>query len=166
MIKYGQIIDSGFEPSKIHIYNAFVEYYKNPIFTKIKNINGFSVYMVKIYAMLGNAYRYLILFVTQDINPLQFTTPMKNIEWISLQTRTLEDHHKLSPYIYRAESLPPLNQLITAIERDDEKCVYTSVDYPLSITLLNTKKNCKYQYQEKGTIASALETFQTIINFK
>jgi len=166
MSEFGQIINQQYDPSKNVVYDAFTEYFNNPVMTKIKNVQNYSVYMCNIYSMLGKSYRYLILFVEHDNNPNGVEKQMNECEWASLQTRTLEDNHKLKPHFYNARKTVELSQKINISTRDNIQCNYTTETFPLNVTLLNTRKNNKYQYQPIGTIVSALETYQTIINFK
>jgi hypothetical protein len=166
MSEYGKIINPHYDPSKNIVYEAFTDYFNNPLLTKIKNVNNYTVYMAKIHAMLGNAYRYLVLFVDRDVNMFGTTKDMKELTWISLQTRTLEDQHNIKSHNYQPEQKPPLNQKINIQNQNETQSTYNSVDFPLVITLLHTRKNNSYQYQPTGTIVSAIETFQTIINFR
>ena len=165
MSEYGQIINPQYDPSKNIIYESFCDYFGNPILTKIKDVESFSVYMSRIYTMIGNSYRYLILFIKKDINRVGFTQSMKTAEWISLQTRTLEDIHDLKPHKYQAKITGELSQKVNIKSRDEKQSVYESEKFKLFITLLHTRKNFTYQYQNTGTIISCLETYQTIINF-
>ena len=166
MSEYGQVINHHYDPSKNHIYEAFTKYFNNPTLTKIKNVDQFTVYMAKIHAMLGTSYRYLVIFVERDFNMFGTTKKMDELTWISLQTRTLEDKHDLKNHYYQASQKPPLNQKIHIQDQNEKQSTYFSCDFPLIITLLHTRKNNSYQYQPSGTIVSALETFQTIINFR
>ena len=166
MSEYGQVINPQYDPRKNHIYESFYSYYNNPILTKIKDVQTYSVYMTKIHAMLGNAYRYLILFIEKDFQPNGNTKYMKDCEWVSLQTRTLEEQHHLKPHVYKVEKKAPLDQTINVVSQDEKKSTYECKTFPLNITILHTRKNSIYQYQPTGTIVSALETFQTIITFK
>jgi hypothetical protein len=166
MIQYGQIIEEGYDPNTKNIYKSFVDYYNNPMMTKIKNVNGYSMYMIKIHAMLGNTYRYLIVFVSEDGKLNNTQIGLDKLEWVSFQTRTLEENHDILKHSYQPRKTYPLNQQIKLIDRDEDKSVYEAEDFKLVITLLHTKKGQKYQYQPNGTIVSSLETFQTIINFK
>jgi hypothetical protein len=166
MSEYGQEINPGYDPSKNTVYEAFVDYFNNPVLTKIKNVDNYTVYMTRIHSMLGNTYRYLILFVERDVNMFNTTKKMKELQWISLQTRTLEDNHNLKSHDYQASLKPPLNKKIKIQNQNVNKSTYYSDDFSLVITLLHTRKNNSYQYQSTGTIISALETYQTIINFR
>ena len=166
MAEYGQIINPTYDPKKNRTYEAFSRYYNNPILTKIKNVHTYSMYMTKIHAMLGNAYRYLILFTPKDSHPAGFKKGMNTCEWVTLQTRTLEDSHEIKSHRYEVISNPPLNQKINVTKRDHKQSVYEAESLPLIITLLHTRKDHTYQYHPTGTINSALETFQTIVSFK
>lgn len=167
MTEYGHIINPNFDPSKNILYEAFCDYFNNPTVTKIKNVEQFSVYMVKIFSMIGNAYRYLVLFVNIDSNNIGFKQSMKDLEWISLQTRTLEDYHDIPIHRYKAvTNIPELNQSLHIKTRDEKQSMYECENVPLVVTLLHTRKNYVMQYPNKGSIVSALETYQTIFNFK
>lgn len=166
MSEYGQIINPEYDPSKNIIYESLCDYFNNPMFKKIKDVENFSMYMVRIYTMIGNSYRYLILFTLKDTNKIGNLKEMKNIEWISLQTRTLEDVHDLKPYKYIPTTNSELSQKVNIKTRDEKQSVYECEKFNLIITLLHTRKNFTYQYQNTGTIISCLETYQTLINFK
>ena len=166
MIKHGYIINPNYDPLKIIVYETFDDYFNNPIVNKIKDIEQYSVYMTKIFSMIGNSYRYLILFVDKDSNNINFKQPMKNCEWISLQTRTLDDYHNRPSNKYKFTQIPELKQKITIKTRDEKHSVYDCENFPLSVTLLHTRKNFSMQYQNIGDIITALETYQTIFNFK
>tara|TARA_B110000908_G_scaffold170402_1_gene229867 strand:- start:250 stop:750 length:501 start_codon:yes stop_codon:yes gene_type:complete len=165
-MEFGQVINPEYDPSKNHLYKAFHEYFNNPILTKIKNVNNFTVYMAKIHAMLGNSFRYLILFVNRDVNNTGTEKRMEELDWVSLQTRTLEDQHDLKAHSYQVRQTPSLSNKINIDIRSEEQSTYDVDGYPITVTLLHTRKNNTYQYQATGTVVSALETYQTIINFK
>lgn len=166
MSEYGQMINPDFDPNKDNVYKYFYTYFNEPIMTKIKDVEIYSVYMTKIHAMLGNSYRYLILFIAKDIEKNGSTKKMSDCEWISLQTRTLEDFHNIKSHVYNAHRASYLNQKIIIKDRGETQTSYDVESLPIIITLLHTRKNCSYQYNQTGTVVSALETYQTIVNFK
>ena len=165
MSEFGQVINPHYDPSKNHVYEAFYTYFENPTLTKIKNVEVYTVYMATIHCMLGNGKRYLILFVERDFNVTGTEKNMKDLEWISLQTRTLDDHHNLKAQTYQVRKTPELSNKITLKTQNEDETTYDVDRYPLTVTLLHTRKNNSYQYQPTGTIVSALETYQTIVNF-
>lgn len=164
-MEFAEVINPSYDPKKNEVFEAFVEYFNNPLMVKIKNVSNFSMYCVKIYAMLGNAYRYLIVLSEIDFEELGFKKHLKDIEWVSLQTRTLQEKHIVHTHSYPKNLKPPLNDKISVQSRTEDASTYKAENLPLVITLLNTRKNNKHQYSPSGTIVSALETFQTIINF-
>lgn len=164
-MEFAEMINPSYDPTKNHVYEAFTDYFNNPTMVKIKNVKNFSMYMVKIYAMLGNAYRYLIVFIPSDFEPIGTKKSLQKCEWVSLQTRTLEDQHTIPPHNYQKNLRPPLNQQIKIHDRSMERSVYKAESFPLDITILHTRKKHLHQYHPTGTIISALETFQTIISF-
>ena len=166
MSEYGQIINPQYDPEKNNVYDAFSNYYNNPSLTKIKNVENYSMYICKIHALLGNAFRYLIVFIDQDTEAIGNKKFLKECEWVSLQTRTFEDNHKVSVHKYKVKNIFPFNQKINVKSRSENESTYESEIFSLTITLLHTRKDSMYQYQPVGTIISALETFQTVINFK
>ena len=122
--------------------------------------------MAKIFSMIGNSYRYLVLFVDRDYNNEGFKQSMKNCEWISLQTRTLDDIHDIPIHKYNPRTtIPELKQKINIKTRDEKQTIYECENFHLIVTLLHTRKNYTMQYQNTGTIASAIETYQTIFNW-
>jgi hypothetical protein len=122
--------------------------------------------MSKIQSLLGNTFKYLILFVKKDSNNIGYSKSMVEFEWISLQTRTLEDNHNIPNHSYKPKRIKSLDQKINIEARNEEKSTYNTEKFPLTVTILHTKKDNPHQYQSSGTITSALETFQTIVNFK
>lgn len=164
-MEFAEVINPSYDPKKNEVFEAFVDYFNNPLMVKIKNVSNFSMYCVKIYAMLGNAYRYLIVLTERDFEEVGFKKNLNDIEWVSLQTRTLQEKHMVHTHSYPTNLKTPLNDKINVKSRTEDSSTYKAEKLPLVITLLNTRKNNKHQYSPSGTIVSALETFQTIINF-
>jgi hypothetical protein len=164
-MELGQVINPDYDPRKNYVYESFTEYFNNPSMVKIKDVEVYSMYMIKIYAMLGNAYRYLILFVDKDNNKIGAKKPMSSLEWTSLQTRTLQENHDIPQHIYDVRKTDTMSQKIKINTKDDQQSTYSVETFPISVTLLHTRKNNIHQYNQSGTIVSALETFQTVIKF-
>jgi hypothetical protein len=161
MTEYGQLIDA-YDPNKDRMYLAFIEYFNNPIMTKIKNVDSFSVYMSKTYCLLNKECRYIITFIPQDNSIIGTTEKFSTLKWISLQTRTLSDRHNLPSHSYNAVGKGPLLAKITRIKTELLSSTYSCDEFPITITLLHTEKNSN-SYQNNGNIIAALETYQTII---
>jgi len=163
MASYGQILDTGYDPVKDNIYPLFHQYFENPRLVKIKNVDKYSMYMVKIHALLGVEFRYLIAFVPKNDLPIRDEKFLSQLEWESLQTRTLTDDHIIPSHSYTPKRLPNLDQKIQLRSKDDNQYVYNVIDLPIRITLLPTSKGL--DYNPSGTVVSALETYQTLVNW-
>lgn len=161
MAAYGQLIDE-YDPTKDRMYLAFAQYFNNPTMTKIKNVDGFSVYMSKTYCLLNKECRYIIAFIPVDGTSIGTTEEFCTLKWVSLQTRTLADRHNLPPHAYTAIGKGPLLAKITRTKTGQESSTYSCTDFPLTVTLLHTEKGSN-AYQDNGNLIAALETFQTII---
>lgn len=123
--------------------------------------------MAKIFSMIGNSHRYLVLFVNKDSNEIGVKKHMKDSEWLSLQTRSLTDIHNIPTHKYQSfAKIPEMQQKINVKSRNETQTTYECENFPLLVTLLHTRKNYTMQYPDTGNIMAAVETYQTIINFK
>jgi hypothetical protein len=160
MSTYGLVIDDEVEHTSLLDY--FDDYFNHPTLYKIKDIDiKFSLYMVKTYCLLNTQCRYIIMIVPFDTNSVNFPLKMRDVDWVSLQTRELSENHKIPSHNYQPSSFLPLNKKIERIEQNESMSTYICKDYPLTIKLL--QKKGMNEFQSKGTIITALETYQTII---
>jgi hypothetical protein len=162
MASYGQLLDA-YHPQNEQMFKDFNEYFNRPAMIKIKDVDKFSVYMSKTYCLLSSLCRYLVVFINKDQMPIGTQEILENLSWLSFQTRTLPANHDLPPHSYTPRNLHPLNVPIVRTSMTDEVSTYSCESLPLTITLLNVKSGSS-AYQEKGTLISALETYQTIIS--
>lgn len=165
MEKYGQIIDPSFDPHKNDIYQLFAEYFDNPSMTKLKDVDGMSIYITKIHCLLNNMYRYLMVFTEKDNYPLQKTEFLSNLNWIYLHTRTLEEKYNLKSHSYQPRRFQPLMKPIKQYKKDDDGYYYNVDGMPLEIILLSVK-HTQNEYSPTGVIATALETYNTIVSWR
>jgi hypothetical protein len=154
---YHQIIKS-------NIYPLFTAYFDNPICTKVKDVENFSMYACKIHAVLGIENRYLILFINRDNNSTGSQYNMNDLEWVCLQTRSMEDELKVNLHSYIPQRLKELNKKITLYHSDTKTYKYNVEEFPIEVMLLPRTKNI--DYNRSGFLINALETYQTIINWK
>lgn len=167
-MNYGSLIDETYTPDRQYIYDMFVEYFGNPILTKVKDQNNLSMYAVKNYCLTATSCRYIVVFTTLDYNMLGTDIELKDLNWVSLQTRTLENSFNnvnIRTHGYTPEESGPLTCKINRTEVTKDVSVYSCEEYPLIITLLHTPKKPSSVYQPRGNIVIALETWETIITF-
>jgi hypothetical protein len=164
MAQYGELLNT-FDPLKDQFSTYIDNYFKHPTLTKIKNVNKHSVYMVKTYCLLSNFCRYIIALVPEDDFRVGTKIKLNQLNWVSLQTRTLEDRHDVDSHSYIPKMEGPLAAAINKKSSTDDMTTYYCEDFPIEVHLLHKKKDVQSEYQPKGNIISALETFYTIITF-
>jgi len=163
MSTHGKLLDS--EPMKDDVYNLFTQYFKNPNMTKIKNVENFSTYMAKTYCLLSRECKYIIAIVRADNYPIGFTEHLSNLRWLNIQTRTLFDKHNLDSHSYVAAKGGEIDCAIQRIKITDKASIYKCDGMPLMCYLLHNEKKNEHTYSDKGSLVSAIETYETIISF-
>jgi hypothetical protein len=163
MAHYGQLLDI-FEPDKEKMYKAFSDYFNNPIMHKIKDVNNHSMYMSKTSCLLTNECRYIICFLPKDNMHIGTKDSLSTLRWLSLQTRAMADNHDLPPHGYHPNREGYLNIPIFRTNVTPEASTYKCDTLPLIITLLHKKS--EQDYQSRGNIIAALETYSTIITLQ
>ena len=163
-MNYGEFLD-GYDPEKENLYEMFTEYFKNPVMTKLKNVEKFSMYISKLYCLLSKECRYLIVFIPEDNNNIGNKQNLESLRWESLQTRTMTEQYDIQPHGYEPVAKGPLTSKIERVDVDPEASTYMCEKFKIFITLLHTEKNTADTYQPKGTIIAALETYNTIVTF-
>lgn len=159
------------DPKKELFYQWMVEYFQYPIMQKIPSSSdpSLSIYMCPIQCLLLNEKRYLIVLVPSDTAPIGSTRPLHELRWHSLQTRILTsefENLEIAPHQYQISRDSKFTLSLHVQERSKDHTTYTAeFDPPLLITLLHTK-GIEYEYPNSGTLISALETFQTIVQWK
>ena len=163
MAFYGELLDDTYNPEEEMVYPLFTKYFNNPLLKKIKNIDKYSMYMSKIQSFLDIEYRYLIVFVLQDDVPVGTEKFLEKLYWKCLQTRTLTDNHNIPIHTYIPKRWPDFDYKISLTEKNEKQYLYSVEKLPIKITLLPKSKGL--EYNSKGNVISALEEYQTIVNF-
>lgn len=147
--------------------NFINEYFKDLVFTRVvDNREGYAIYGAGISSGIGGEkMRYVLLFV-----PVLYSSKrqskIKDLMWKNLQTRNLVDSYKLKPQRWSYDR-DVTDFLLTIQERTKKHSIYTNPELPFEILLLhNPKKKTDYQYSNKINLSSAIELFETIINYK
>lgn len=145
------------------MYSIFIRYFDNPSFTKIKNQNQYSMYMCRIPVQLANSYRYLVCLVKQDVYLTGTQIPLSELKWDVFQTRSLSSIHQgvKGSHHYQPKHGRDYAVSIQRTEIKDEETIY-ECELGLQISLL-PKKNNLFDYPARGTLNSALETYNTIV---
>ena len=186
------VLDGGAMNSEM--YEIFADYFSNPTLVKAKvdPNSGNSIYYAHIRSQTRSGYRYLVLITEPSEYRLGTRMQMADLEWISLQTREVPEPIANVPTVmYDIKRTSPLAALhVQATNRGREATTYlpttannevkghgskyqpsaveTGVDprlFPVTVTMIITNDE-PYQYQERGTMASCLETYQTIVTIR
>lgn len=148
-----------------YIYNLISDYYENPILYKIKDEenNSVSIYGAQLTSFLLNERYYIICMSGYRPEP---ELKLNEIAWNSFQVRTLEDekYSQLPKIKYRLKKESKYLTPIEIISRNENLSTYKVHNLPLKISLMH-RKGLEYEYSNEGTIQSALETHQTILQF-
>jgi hypothetical protein len=161
----GQIIED-FEPEKDLFYSSISSYFDNPTFSKLKNIENYSMYITKISCNLLLEFKYIIVFVDLDSNPIGFTQNLSNIRWSVLQTRKLNENHNLKSHLYIPRHGGEISTTILQEKSDINSITYNCNKFPSLEIIILFKKPGENIYQPKGNIINALETYNTILTWK
>ncbi len=161
MLKYGSFIYD-YDPDESEVHNLLVEYYKNPVMTKVK-INGEDEFWaVRLHTLMINTFRYLIAITPISNSKERTTKYLSDLKWTSFQTRTIKEDWKLGSMRYEQNTdrkfLIPIKR--TKIEEDIT--YYECEKFPGLEILLLPQRDTLVQYPETGTISRALETYHTV----
>ena len=153
-------------PEHDKVYDAVISHVGNPLMEKVKQKDRFAIFMVEITSMLLNEKRYMIALLENDTRPLGNVDYLSNLKWSAFQMRTLSEPQplKIMPHNYIVHRGLSSTISIRCSSRDTRISTYQCETLPITVSLLHTR-NQEYEYPDDGNLASALETFQTIIQF-
>lgn len=155
-----------YNPALQEVYDEFTEFFQNPTMIKTKEVEGHSVYMTKTHCLLSRECRFLVALVKSDGMSLGTPEELKNLPWVSFQTRTLKDAHKeLQPHIFYPKAKGKMLSILTRTNSDTESSTYSCEELPIIVTMLHKKKEVD-EYSPSGSLASALQTYYTVISFE
>lgn len=147
-----------------HFYDLIGDYYNNPVMYKIKNDTTKSMYGIQLPSRFLNQ-RFYVICITPPLAENEL--PLKELPWESLQVRTStsDNYSHLPVYEHRVKDNKRFEIPLEIVSRNREISVYrTKNDSILKVSLLHSK-GLEYEYNDKGTLKSALETKQTILQF-
>ena len=154
-------------PDKEFLYQLLDRYYDSPMLLKIRDDPEFSMYGVQLPCFLLNEKRFLILLCPRDAFYKNSRRSMKDLRWVSLQARSLNDPDmaSLPLHTYQIKRDVQYALPLTIFHRSVQVSSYRLDEYPLEVSLLHARSNNEFEYPKEGTLVSALETFQTILQW-
>lgn len=152
------------DPIKEYVYKLFADYYDNMVLYKIKDDGNFSLYAAKLQCLLLNEDRYIIALIPRDNYPYMRQQNIGQLRWKCLQIRNLEEGYQLPKQAYSQKRSNDYQRRIILQSRDNDITTYEVEELPVKISLMH-KLGQKYEFPDRGTLVSALETFRTIVHF-
>jgi len=166
-MQYGEVFDD-YSPDNTMFYLAISRFYDNPKMALLKKESGFAMYVCKLRCLL-NENRYLFAITRDsDTKKIGDIINIENLEWQALHIKQVSEliqvplkDHECAP-----KRIPYLDHQIEKINSTDDesfyKCPYHKL---LKIKLIHEEDNPKEQYQNKGNLLEALETYMTVLSF-
>jgi len=154
-------------PERDYIYQLVYNYYDNPTMIKVKDADDrFSMYACQLPCLLMNEKRYLIVLGHKDYNTVGDGQELKDFRWISFQARSLQEeaYKNLPIHNYKIKREDKYMIPLKIKSRSNEISIYDTELPPLTVSLLHCK-NQEYEYPNEGNLVSALETFQTVLQW-
>lgn len=151
------------------LYTLVSQYFQNPLLTKIKSVGEYSLYGTQTSSNLLKTNKYVLVFVNCDdsVFGIGDRRPLRELSWVSLQTRTLEELYRVNKHTYIPNKQSPLYTCAIIQNKENKEGVfYYSPNFAfLNITLLHNP-NLSAAYQPRGNLVLALEQYDTIITIK
>jgi hypothetical protein len=164
-MSYGEIIDSGVDINSVNTHNLFVNYFENPKMLKVKDIMGglYQVFGCKVKTLLARDVRYLLATVPRSklvgVDTKEVVS-LEHLDWISFETRTLQEDLSTPMHSYRKKSI---DNLITVFKKTSSEYLYNCADYGLTVTLFISKNQIR-PYSDRGTLGLALESYNCVVS--
>jgi hypothetical protein len=133
---------------------------------KIRDDQDYSMYCIQLPCFLLNEKRYLVALCPLDAFPTRIRRPLHDLRWVSLQARSLQDEHmaSLPTHAYQIKREDAYAVPLKVHHRSSKITTYRNEDYPLEVSLLHKNSN-EYEYPNEGSLVSALETYQTVLQW-
>ena len=162
-MEYGTLLGVSLDNSEqSSLQSLITKYYSNPLMTKLLDTPVESHYYCKINTKLLNEHRYIIAITKKDNNRLQTKKYLKNISWISFQSRSISRNYNINSINYNSNILDKI--YLKSTENNKKYTTYTCQQYPeLVVYVLN---KIGHLYPPEATLCNALEEFSTLINIK
>lgn len=163
MSRFSYRFDSSYNPNNEKVYQFFVEYFENPILSKIRDNGNFSIYMIKTPCLLINKYRYICVTVPIDPYKIGHRFRLNELVWSSFQTRMFNVNHSIDNHFYTQKNRPPYNEMvIKKISENEYKTVYNCEDLDIEVELIHKEQGLG-GFAMTGNIVNALETYSTVV---
>mgnify|MGYP000138312426 CR=1 FL=1 len=157
-------IDDSEDIKTYHLRSLFSSYFDNPLMTKVKDEDKYSVYMVEINTNTFRTKRYIICFAEMDSKPIKHKIRLDSLQYKILQTRTLTNAYNLNIHTYKKNRNHMFSKYVIKMVNKKNNTSEYEVENNMGVHLfLLDDKN--RSYNNSGNMLSAIETYNTIITF-
>lgn len=144
----------------------FNRLFGNLTFTKIREQNFYSMYYAKISSLTQDGTKYVILLCPFNQSFVQQGN-IRQIQWVSLQTRTLQEDLPIPEQYIDPKVLDPryydIKQSLNVKNRNFSQTTYWCT-LPVEVCLLHNQKNKTiYQFADQLDLLRALATYQCVV---
>lgn len=147
------------------VYQNFISYFGDLLFTKDKTTKQFSIYMAHLKTGLGFGSRVLVAVVPEDGLLMGTIRPLNSLKWVNFQTRQLNKEVRHQPQVYGQRRNDLMTSEIIRTDRSDDLSTYEVIGTPLTVQL-RRKKGSIQEWSDRNKLYVALETFQASVSFK
>ena len=154
-----------FSAENQYIYDIISEYYDNPILYKIRDDSYTSLFGIQLHSQFLNERYYIICSAPYE---KQDQINLKFLPWTTFQVRTstTEKYSHLPKIIFTPKKEEKFLIPLSIQSRNSEISIYECKSFPNIVVNLLHCKGIEYEYSNKGTLKNALDTKQTIIQFR
>ena len=145
----------------MNIHDVVQRYFENPLFTKTKNVDEYSIYKCPIHLHLTNVYRFLVCIVPRDAFLIGHERALSQLKWTVFQTRELSKPEQMRKHSYQPKNTGIFKAPIHLKSREDSTIDYLCPQIK-NVTISLLKKQ-GITYPDNGFLNSAFETYQTIL---
>lgn len=144
----------------------FNEYFSSLTFHKIKENGEYSLYYSRVVTQTMSGYKYVIATVNRDTNIPGTKKKIKNLDWVTLQTRELRDEYLIKPcelVVTRSIENIFSQIMLTLKSRTDSLTTYDieNNQYPLEACLIHKKDYD--MYPDRLALNTAIKSFKFLL---
>jgi len=147
-------------------YELFVDYFGDLDLRRFKREGNYTIYACTVQSGLMETR--VIYAVTLTRFAVRELAKLSEIQWVSFQTRTTDEHlptlpkNSVVPMKLAKEAMQKF--LFHSVNRTELKTDYRSPDIPLEMSIMNdTKRKNFLQCPDRVNLAQALESYRCIV---
>ena len=174
MLAHSRFIDN-YSPFIPDVYENITAYFDNPIMYRLPddaaNFATDSIYVVRVSYPLNLENKIVMAVVPRDHYSVGTSRPMRDLQWKSISTFYTNKYSSVPAYQYVPKRDAFSGQKISLANKYpnfSEYLLSNTSFYPIKIILYHKEpipfNSDRQEYADTGTIASAIETYNTMLS--